>query len=336
MQLTRRLRVGWVLQPPDCRTGAASVVDSLSYRCLFFDALNSSVRLVPVGVNTSLNLRSRLDVMLLPHVCTVNARALPVCLRQLQPTDPPSVIVLNKVFETLERKISLIKASRHPVALVITPSPQAAGLSSAAGFQSAFFPYAAPMEFGRYAHDRRARFNHDIGFSGGWQRLSGRYPFRKNIFSSNATSRLQAQGVRVLNPGWLPTEHYIRAIASTKLWLATSEQGAHVGPRFFEVMISGRALLICDRNHEAYNQLGIKENVHAVMFNSTSEFEALLHHYRKPENEGMRSSIVRQARELVLSRHLWSHRVAFLDSLTRNALERLQRQREEKAMPKST
>ncbi|KAL1523293.1 hypothetical protein AB1Y20_018242 [Prymnesium parvum] len=317
---SRKLRVGWILEAPNCKQGPASVIDSLSYRCLFFDALNATTRLLVVDGNTSTHARARLDLMLLPHVCTINTRALPICLRQLLPSDPPALIVVNKVFEALEKKLALIRACGHRVALIVTPSPHATALGRKAGMRAAFFPYAAPLEFGRFADGRHVRYSYEIGFSGGWQKLSGRYPFRKHIFSSNSTARLKAQGVRVMNPGWLPTESYIRAIGSSKMWLATSEQGAHVGPRYFEVMISGRALLLCDRNDEAYALLGVKEGVHAAMFNSTAEFEARLHYYRDAAHEAERQRIVRAARELVLSRHLWSHRAAYFDVIAREAL----------------
>ena len=105
-----------------------------------------------------------------------------------------------------------------------------------------------------------------------------------------------------------------------------------MGPRFFEVMISGRAMLLCDHNEEAYTPLGIEDGVHAVMFNSSRQFEALVHHYRAPENEPARLAIVKAARELVLSRHLWSHRAAYFEQITREALAE-HRGREEKAAP---
>ena len=120
------------------------------------------------------------------------------------------------------------------MALLITPSPLAHMFGQKAGIRAEFFPYAAPLQFGRHSNNPRTAYKYDIGFSGGWQKLSGRYPFRKKVFSSNSTARLSASGVRVFNPGWLVTEQYIESLARTKVWLATSEYGAHVGPRFFE------------------------------------------------------------------------------------------------------
>ena len=79
-------------------------------------------------------------------------------------------------------------------------------------------------------------------------------------------------------------------------------------------------MLLCDRNQEAYDPLGLVDGVHAIMFNSTEEFDARLRYYIRPEAEEERTAIVRAGRELVLSRHLWPHRVARLDALMRDAL----------------
>ena len=94
-----------------------------------------------------------------------------------------------------------------------------------------------------------------------------------------ATLRIQSflrmvKGYRVGVFGWQSTNDYIRTMASSKAWLATTESGDHVGTRFYEVMMSGRAMLMCDRAPEAYAAIGLVEDVHAVMFNTSEEFQA--------------------------------------------------------------
>ncbi len=143
---------------------------------------------------------------------------------------------------------------------------------------------------------------------------------RSAIFRSNATSELREAGLRLFDPGWLVTEAYIRAMALTRVWLATTEVGLHVGTRFFEVMISGRALLLCDRNPTAYEPLGIIEGVHAAMFNTTAEFQRKVLHYARRANDGERMRMVRAARELMIERHLWDRRASEFAGLVRDAL----------------
>lgn len=83
-------------------------------------------------------------------------------------------------------------------------------------------------------------------------------------------------------------------------------------------MISGRAMLLCNRAPLAYGPLGLVEGVHAAMFNTTEEFGRVLLYYLR--HEEVRKRIVENARQLVLSRHLWSHRAVELVSLMREAL----------------
>ena len=66
------------------------------------------------------------------------------------------------------------------IALMITPSPLAHQFGQSAGIRAEFFPYAAPLQFGRHAESRRVHYRHDIGFSGGWQKLSGVPPQQAN------------------------------------------------------------------------------------------------------------------------------------------------------------
>ena len=106
------------------------------------------------------------------------------------------------------------------------------------------------------------------------------------------------------------TDVYIRALATTKMWFATTERGAHASTRFFEVLLSGRAMLLCDRNLPALAPLGIVEGQHAAMFNSTDELLERITYYLSHEHE--RERIVLNARALGLSRHLWVHRAESL------------------------
>ena len=181
------------------------------------------------------------------------------------------------------------------------------------GVPTGFLPFAADERlFGTRAGSRRA-YEHDFGFSGGWNRLSSRYAMRREVLSAASLARLSTltyddthTPTRLfLPPAALPWLQYADAISSTKIWLATTE-GAHLGPRFYEILLSGRAMLLCNRQPDAYAPLGIVEGVHAAMFNSTSEFEATLRYYLS--HEGERRAVVSAGRQLALARHTWSTR----------------------------
>jgi hypothetical protein len=347
--------------------------------CCRFKALSNITTLVSVDNETAQtrSFRSRADVMFLPHHCCNNDRAREVCKQRLQPTDPPLVIILNKVFERLNEKLSWIRsfggqhiavhanrtssAPEQPngVALVITHVPEAPMVEARTGVRTRFLPYASAVEFGRFS--ARSAYNLDLGFSGGHGKLARRYPWREVLLAdsaapktdskrANGTKRLDGTaaalvpsakealaqaGVKLRVYGWLPTDAYIRQLAATKIWFATTELGTdrtvsmrvaprarllgtHVGTRFYEIMMSGRAMLICDRAPTAYAAIGLQEGVHAAMFNSSEEFEATVLYYLRHEDERLR--IVANAQRFVRERHLWHHRATLLVEMIHEAL----------------
>ena len=160
----------------------------------------------------------------------------------------------------------------------------------------------------------------DFGFSGGPQLRATRYAFRLQILHSQRMKRLQRAGLKIYlaGGGYMPETAYIARIASTKVWLATTELGLHASTRFYEVLVSGRAMLLCDRNPPALDPIGIVEGVHAAMFNTTEEFEQKLLYYARHEEE--RRALVRAARSLALERHMWHMRGSLVARALRETL----------------
>ena len=77
--------------------------------------------------------------------------------------------------------------------------------------------------------------------------------------------------------------------------------------RHWEVMATGRTLLICDRpTDERTYGVDIVEDEHAVMFSSEEEFMEKVAYYT--ENEAARARIVKKAYEHVQRQHDWFHR----------------------------
>ena len=216
------------------------------------------------------------------------------------------------------------------VALVATATPSCAYYEARTGVRTRFLPYASHEAFGRFASEERrpASFRFDLGFSGGYAMFAQRYPMRatllaprRNGSTAHAPSvreTLQAMGVRVGVFGWLTSKDYISKLAASKIWFASTEAGNHVGTRFYEVMMSGRAMLICNREPGAYDAIGLREGVHAAMFNTTEEFQSTLLYYLRHDDE--RQRIVDNARRFMLRRHLWSDRASEFVSLIRDAL----------------
>lgn len=266
--------------------------------------------------------RRNADALMLGPVCNVKAKHMDPCLKQIMPSDPPAVVFLNKIFEFLEGKLKRVNACRDRVALLFAPAPHLRDYEAIAGVPARFLPYGAELKFGMSANrDGRpvAKYYSDIGFSGSLNRYAPRYHLRSaTLGNATVRARLTARGVKIYTPGFVPLARYIQLLEASKVWFATTEAGDHASTRYFEVLISGRAMLLCNRNPMAYAPLGLVEGVHAAMYNTTEEFEEKLLYYLHHEEE--RLAIVRAARKHVLAKHLWSHRAAETVTRVRDAL----------------
>jgi len=106
---------------------------------------------------------------------------------------------------------------------------------------------------------------------------------------------------------------YIKTMRQTKIWLSTTGPLDLVGTRFFEVMATGRTLLLCNRQPTATYEGILTEGRHAAMFDSEDEFERTLLHYLKHEHT--RQTIVANAQQHVLRHHTYVARVEQLETI---------------------
>ena len=262
--------------------------------------------------------------------------------------DPPIAILLNKMFKSPIAKLNLVRnwsARARTVALfTVLPPAHSARQASIAGVPAFSLPYAVDANFGRHAPDPQGRgtrpeaiptwrYAHDLGFSGGYARNDAKhYALRRDTIGNRSMqARLVESGVRLFlpKPGhFLPVSEYVSEIARTKLWLSTTEhpasgpqpEGDTVTTRYYEVLMSGRSLLLCDRSPQSYSSLGIREGVHAAMFNSSEEFYRQVVHYSRAENEPERLAMVAAARQLALEKHSWTVRATQLVQNLESAL----------------
>merc|ERR1719331_1575166 len=86
--------------------------------------------------------------------------------------------------------------------------------------------------------------------------------------------------------------------------------------RHWEVMATGRTLLLCDRATDlrTYGS-DILEDEHAVMFETEEEFLQKVTRYAR--NESARMAIVQRAYRWALAKHDWKHRGATMHSVIR-------------------
>ena len=194
----KTLRIAWLgMEQADCG-------DSVHYYCQQYHSLKKAAdvfavpRRVQDATPAAAAFRASADVLLIPPVCCLLPTGLVDCLQHVTTSDPPVVVMLNKVFEGLAFKLSAIKnhSQRHHYLLVTIPAPDVQRYTEQAGVRVRFLPYAASSAFNQFAA-RGQEFKFDLGFTGSSGRFHERYPLRAQTMGDRSLiRRLRASGVR--------------------------------------------------------------------------------------------------------------------------------------------
>lgn len=105
---------------------------------------------------------------------------------------------------------------------------------------------------------------------------------------------------------------YAKTINHSKIVLTTTGPADLVGTRYFEIMASNKALILCNRMpEEVYGDVVI-DKMNCVMFDDENDFVEKCKYYLEHEEERMK--IVTKAYEYFLERHTWDHKVKHLIS----------------------
>lgn len=237
--------------------------------------------------------------------CSVNPRAFSACVDRVATHHAklPVFTYINKIFDNFHHKLATLRSLGRRSRLVIMPSPNIDMVEKSLSVPTLFLPYAANT---RFLNTKHLPVKYDIGFSGGWQRMSTRYAFRRECWSNDTITRLNTFGIRVFHSGFMPLDAYENAIHQTKMWFVSSESGDHISTRIFEIMASGTTLVVCNRNLRALHAIGIVEGLHVVTFANISEYISIVRYYALHDAE--RDAIVLRAQQLVREYHLWKHR----------------------------
>ena len=263
------------------------------------------------------------DVLAFGHTCATDARSFAIsvqeALRGLDACPPRRLVVavfLNKVYVDLGAKLdSIARLAGHARVRrvhVFSWSPHVASRPRTPSTHFHFLPCAVdPRAFAPPRGAARAADEFDLFFAGD---LSPR-KYAGRAAAVALAKRMKPTGLRVYVPARVVAlASYLRLLHSSRLVLSTPLTTYDiVGTRYFEVMGSGGAVLVCERS-AAYARLGIVEGVHALMFNSASEFgDALRRHAKATETPAAakaRAAMAANARALVVQRHTWAHRAA--------------------------
>lgn len=232
---------------------------------------------------------------------------------KISKTNIPSVMILNKEYKKLDKKLGFIYD--NAIRLVFTAHHHYNLWQECVGVPFVHFPFAVePKLFKDYGEAKR----YAVGFSGRLheQWIDVRVRIRERLFPQNLIKAPRYWHIRIFWPGrwqrlpsWLRRlprgEDYARAMNRSRMWIATPSAIELVGTRFYEVM-AARTLLFCSRS-AAYAGL-FEDTKHCVMFNpDLSDFDEKLFYYLEHEDE--RQAIVDEAYTHVRTNHTWDRRI---------------------------
>ena len=103
---------------------------------------------------------------------------------------------------------------------------------------------------------------------------------------------------------------YANNLNHTKIALTTTGPADLVGTRYFEIMATNKALILCNRMpKDVYGDIVIN-NFNCIMFDDENDFIEKFKYYIEHEEERMK--IVNQAYKYFLEKHTWDHKVNYL------------------------
>lgn len=103
---------------------------------------------------------------------------------------------------------------------------------------------------------------------------------------------------------------YAKTINHSKIVLTTTGPADLVGTRYFEIMASNKALIICNKmSKDVYDDIVI-DGFNCVMFEDENDFIKKCKYYLQHEDERIR--IVNQAYKYFLEKHTWDNKVKYL------------------------
>ena len=123
-------------------------------------------------------------------------------------------------------------------------------------------------------------------------------------FFDSKTSRMTGNN----NP--FNNNEYAKTINHSKIVLTTTGPADLVGTRYFEIMASNKALIICNKMpKDVYDDI-VVDGFNCVMFDDENDFIEKCKYYLEHEDE--RIKIVNKAYEYFLEKHTWDHKVKYL------------------------
>lgn len=203
----------------------------------------------------------------------------------LQSLQIPLAFVLNKEYADLEKKLEYIQSCNAVAAF--TAHHEVSKYTNVTQVRFHRLPFAAaPEKFNFASAVFPQLYRYDFGFTG-IMRKEQTQNWREEILGD--LKNFRDLGIRIFthtgqNFRPLPSRKYRNILQQTKIWLSTTGPKDLVGTRYFEVLMLGTTMLICNRITKVYDGL-FEEDRHVVMLSSLEELRRKVKYYVDNEDE---------------------------------------------------
>ena len=212
-----------------------------------------------------------------------------------------SGIILNKEYAALEKKLDFIEKNKFDIAFTVHHDFKKYQKITSIPFYH--LPFAANHQiFKNY----NMNYDFDISFSGIIR------PEQTNNWREKIYKDLSGEYWNNIRHSFTNHNHdniidYAKRLNTSKIWLSTTGPADLVGTRYYEIMLTGTTLLLCNK----FDYLGIlKCGFNCVMFDSLECLKEKLNYYLN--NEDKRLEIVKNAQNDAINNHTWDNRASLI------------------------
>lgn len=243
--------------------------------------------------------------------CGDNAPSLNINLK----TNTPIYVILNKEYTGLNQKLDWIKTIHPKVKRVFSVHHETSLYQRICGIPFTRIMWSANKNIFKKYDDE---YKYDFFFSG-VIRQEQTNNLREKIYDK--LEELSAYNLLVRVAFFknnslhgklysFKNNEYAKTINHSKIVLTTTGPADLVGTRFFEIMASNKALIMCNRMPQNVYENIVIDKMNCVMFDDEHDFVNKCKYYL--EHEAERLKIVNKAYEYFLEKHTWEHKIHHL------------------------
>jgi len=236
----------------------------------------------------------------------------------LNDVSKPMYIFLNKEYAALDKKLEWIKYINPPPLKIFTVHHDYQKFQDITNITCQRIMWSANHKIFKKYNDE---YKYDFFFSG-VVRKEQTDDMRNKIYHNLkflkkykllVNARFYENNKNLNKSKIFSNDDYAKNISDSKICLTTTGPADLVGTRYFEIMATNKALIMCNRMPENIYDKIVIDKYNCIMFDDENDFVAKCKYYLKNEEE--RLKIVKTAYQYFLDNHTWSHKIDHLNNL---------------------